>query len=361
VSDNPRRVLPYDPNSKKRKRVEKLREEIRKLEADLKLVGTENDRIRAAQGSGRSHGLVNEKETIDAVQKHLMPGADQALPRQSELLAKAAYNPMALLPFTRAIRPTMPVSSSSDPAEGIKSHYPVQMTAEAELPYLQLFGSFDVTSTVAIMAPTPNGTLRQRHMITLRSRDAPGFFTARIEMIVNAMNLTILELRVADLEPAAKGELGEFAEQICSGECNRSMQRNIGILSWAMGDWLRIALKRATLWAQLDREVTTKDGISGMATKAKSRKTRSRSEDHGDADQVEVSKYDLLRFMGQQYFEVTLPTEEGASSKSSVRLQWKIGCDWTGEAESHIDLTVGVPGKCKWIKLKSLQLLLTLL
>lgn len=348
VSDNPRRVVPYDPNSKKRKRVEKLREEVRKLEADLKLVGAENDRIRAAQGSARALGLVNEKGTFETVKRHLLPGADQVQPRQSELLAKAASNPMALLSFTRPAT-SLPLAPTSQDIEGIKSHYPVPMSAESELPYLQLFGSFDVTSTVAMMAPTPDGTLRQRHMITLRSRHAPGFFTSRVEMVVNAMNLTILELRVAALEPAAKAEIGEFVERICSGDCNRSMQRNVGILSWAMGDWLRTALQRATLWARLDRELGAKDGLSNVASKARQRRARNRSQDDDEEEMgaEDISKSDMLRLIGQQNYDVALSSTDAVLGKSSVRLQWKIEFDWTGEAESTIDLTVGVPGKCK--------------
>ncbi|KAK0388091.1 hypothetical protein NLU13_4335 [Sarocladium strictum] len=346
VSDNPRRVMPYDPNAKKRKRVEKLRDEIRKLEADLKLVEAENDRIRAAQDSGRSLGFLNEKETIGAVQRHLVPGADQAAPRQSELLAKAACNPKAFLSFAQPVRPAMPATTSTNPFEDIKSHYPVQMTAEAELPYLQLFGTFDVSSTVAITAPASDGTLRQRHKITLRSRHAPGFFTSKIEMIVNAMNLAILELRVESLEPAARAELGDFVDQICSGKCNRSMQRNIGILSWAMGDWLRVALQRAMLWAQLDREVAAKNGLSNMATKARRSKARGRAQEDNISKQGrEISKSELLRFMGQQSFDIILNASEEANTNSSIRLQWKIGFDWTGEAESLVDICVGVPGQ----------------
>ncbi|KAL2205868.1 hypothetical protein CC79DRAFT_1322400 [Sarocladium strictum] len=322
VSDNPRRVVPYDPHSRKRKRVEKLREEVR-----------------------RSIGLVNEKDTIITVQKHLMPGTS-AQPRQSELLAKAAINPMGLLPFTKPLRPTTSPNISDEKDEAIRSHYPLQMTADTELPYLQLFGSFDVTSTVAMMAPTPDGTFRQRHLITLRSLHVPGFFTSRIEMIVNAMNLTILELRVVALEPAAKAELGDFVEKVCSGDCNRSMQRNIGVLSWAMGDWLRVALQRASLWAQLDRELAAKGGMSTMASKARARKPKNRSPDEdGPTEMEDVSKRDLLRFMGQQSFTMTLGPTEETTMKTSVRLHWKIKCDWTGEAESAIDVAIGVPGK----------------
>lgn len=348
VSDNPRRVVPFDPHSKKRKRVQKLREEVRKLEADLQLVDAENERIRAGQSSGRSIGLINEKDAIDTVRKHLMPGTSDQ-PRQSELLAKAAINPMGLRSFTKPSQHITSSSISDEKDERIKSHYPLQMTAETELPYLQLFGSFDVISTVAMMAPAPDGTFRQRHLITLRSLHVPGFFTSKIEMIVNAMNLTILELRVLALEPAAKAELGDFLEKVCSGDCNRSMQRNIGVLSWAMGDWLRIALQRASLWAQLDRELAAKGGVDRVASKARARKAKNRSPDEDERIEVgDISKHDLLRFMGQQSFTMTLSSTEESSMKTSVRLQWKIQCDWTGEAESAIDIAIGVPGKCEY-------------
>ncbi|KAH8179101.1 hypothetical protein LIA77_00620 [Sarocladium implicatum] len=340
VSNNPRRVVPYDPNLKKRKRVEKLREQIRKLESDLQVVGSENDRIRAAQGAGRSLGLMNESSTIQTLERHLIPGGDMVKPRQSELLARAAFNPTSLLAYTKPGPVVAPVPTEQDITEGIKSHYPVQMTAEKELPYLQLFGAFDVTSTVAIMDPTPEGTLRQRHLISLASRHAPGFFSAKIEMIVNATNLTILDLRIMSLEPAAKAELGEFLDRICSGDCNRSMQRNIGIVSWAMGDWLRIALQRATLWAQLDHDTQGKSGLSKLAAAARQRSVTSSGGYDGEAD---TAKYDLLRFLGRQCYDIEIPSEDGDGS--TLRIQWKISSDWTGEAESTVDLAVGAPGK----------------
>ena len=345
VSNNPRRVVPYDPNSKKRKRVEKLREQIRKLEGDLQVVDEENERLRAAQRSGRSLGLINESGTLDTVERHLTAGGDRAQPRQSELLAKAAFNPTSLFGLTKPGPVVGPGPADQDVIGDIKSHYPVQMTAETELPYLQLFGPFNVNSTVAIMAPTIDGTLRQRHLISLASRHAPGFFSAKIEMIVNAINLTILELRIVSLEPAAKAELGDFLQRICSGDCNRSMQRNIGIISWAMGDWLRVAVQRATLWARLAREIEKKGGLLKLATTARHGGVKGRPQSGGD--EADITRYDLLRFIGLQCYEIEIPGEDSPDDRSTLRLGWKIACDWTGEAESTVDLAVGAPGKCK--------------
>jgi hypothetical protein len=36
---------------------------------------------------------------------------------------------------------------------------------------------------------------------------------------------------------------------------------------------------------------------------------------------------------------------------SMLRVQWRVGFDWTGEARSEIGVLVGVPGKCEFSSL----------
>jgi hypothetical protein len=40
--------------------------------------------------------------------------------------------------------------------------------------------------------------------------------------------------------------------------------------------------------------------------------------------------------------------EGGAGEVSMLRVQWRIGFDWTGEARSEMGVLVGVPGKCEY-------------
>jgi hypothetical protein len=346
-----RQVPTFDPNGDKRKEIEALDEEIAKLKRDLQVVSKENDRIRLMQSSGRILSFADEEEVFNVVRRHLVDSEARSPPPPSQQLLKAALNPMALLPFGRAI-PVVATTDDQVNIADIKSHYPIKMTAEEELPYLQLFSPFDVTSTVAVLHSDGDQPLRQRRIMTFRSKDAPGLFTSKVEMVVNAMNSSILELKVHSLEPAARAELGPFVTKICEGDCNRSMQRNIGILSWAMGEWYQAAVQRAYLWSKLDRELASKGEFLQAVAEARRKKPSRRAAEESEEETPSTStpsfkKAALVHFMGQQAFEFNIPSKKRSDPTSSVRLEWKIDFDWIGEAENKVTVMIGVPGKCK--------------
>ena len=197
--------------------------------------------LAGGQESTLLDGMI--EDVLNLVQKTLVATRTAPSPGLAHQMTQAALNPMGILPFG----PSRLVSNQGDTEAdeaNIKSHHPVPMSAEDDLPFLQLFSPFSATSQVSVLPSAQNQPLRQRRQITLRSRDVPGLFTARIDMVVNAMNLNILALKAPALEPCARPELGPFVDKICSGDCNRTMQHNVGILSWAMGEWYRVAVQR---------------------------------------------------------------------------------------------------------------------
>lgn len=348
-----RRVLAFDANASKKKERDALQSELSALQRDLEIADRENQRIRTMQDSGRATAPSNGEEVMGLMWRHLMPLDGNALRPQSQQLVKSVLNPMGLLPFSKPSYDASFARLSLEKTAPVKSHHPLSMTAEDERPYLQLFTPFEATTEIAILPALPNQPLRQRHSITMRSRTAPGLFLARINMVVDAANLTILHLDVPALEPAAKHELGPFIDKVCTGDCNRSMQRNIGIVSWAMGEWLRVAVQRAQFWVQLERELASKDDLFETTNKLRGRKARRRrnlDEDHQEDEEDDAHSAckmtDLLHFMDHQAYEVNIPPASGQAF-SSLRLEWRIEFDWTGEAQSKVAAMVGVPGKCK--------------
>lgn len=345
-----RQVAVFDPNGDKKKEIQALDEEIERLRQDLQVVSKENDRIRLMQSSGRILSFADEEEVFNVVRRHLVDIDANSPPPPSQQLLKAALNPMALLPFGRTTPVVATVEDKADIAD-IKSHHPVRMTAEEELPYLQLFSPFDVTSTMAVLHPEGDQPLRQRRIMTFRSKDAPGLFTSKVEMVINTVNSSIVELKVPSLEPAARAELGPFVTKICEGDCNRSMQRNIGILSWAMGEWYQAAVQRAYLWSKLDRELASKgeflQAVAEVRKKKSSRRAAGEEQEEQSASAPAFKKAALVHFMGQQAFEFTIPSKKRSDPTSSVRLEWKIDFDWIGEAQNKVMVMIGVPGKCK--------------
>jgi hypothetical protein len=71
---------------------------------------------------------------------------------------------------------------------------------------------------------------------------------------------------------------------------------------------------------------------------------------------------DLLPFMGRTRLDLEVPVLNGGGQGevSTLRVQWRILFDWTGEARSEIGVLVGVPGKCEyfWLIHSDFQLLI---
>ena len=341
---NIRKKRPFDVYSDQRKQRDELIAELAQLKKDLKVVEQENKRMRLMQESGRAVASSDEKSVAEIVQRYLMPHEVSARPK-SKLLAMAALDPMAILPSNK--KPTAVSFDEDHDAEDdyyqIRSHHPIQMTAAEELPFLQIFTPFHVTSTlVTLPKSTDTSTLHQQFSITLHSRHTPGLFSAKMDVEVEAMSLTIISLDVKSLEPSAKPELASFIHKICDGDCNRSMQRNVGMVCWAMAEWVRVAEERARFWAELSRTTRSKNALQDVSRNARKSK-RARKDDDADGDGA--TRNELLRFLGQQGLDVAVPLGHGKESK--LRLEWKIEFDWTGEAQSKLAVLAGVPGECE--------------
>ncbi|SPJ85105.1 uncharacterized protein FTOL_10967 [Fusarium torulosum] len=346
----PRQPRAFDRDADKKKEREKIQKEIEALQKDLEIARKENERIRLMQQSGRTLAPSNQDEVIGLIQRHLISTGAESSQTASQQLLQAALNPAALLPFGKTITQA-PLKPVEEKQNEIKSHHPVVLTAEEELPYLELFTPFSISSNISVLPETAGEPLKQLHIITFRSREIPGIFTAKMNMTVNATELTVLDLDITALEPASKPELGPFVQKICTGDCNRSMQRNVGILSWAMGEWLRIAVERAGFWCQLEQSLGSKNGVSEAAIQLRTRKSRRRKDDGEDEDedaptQLEsVTKKDLIRYLGRQHFDISIPNNDTEESGATIRLEWKTEFDWTGEAQNKLSVLVGAPGK----------------
>lgn len=339
--DPVRNVSLLDPAKVKERNA--LREQFAQLQRDLEMATQENARLLSTQKTGRYAAPDNKDKILDLLRRSLIPADPLAQPPQSQQLMMAALNPIGLLPFSRPVATLVP---ETDDAKDIASHHPIEMSAEDELAYLQVFSPFDVTSSIAALPATREHPFRQRRLLTLRDKER--LFQARVELIVNPVTLAILALRVLALEPAAEAELRPFVDTVCDGPCNRSMLRNVGTLFWAMAEWRRAAVARAQVWARLDGEVVAKGGPAQAA--AAMRRQAEQSSDKTAAaapprDRVVLRSADLRYLMGKQAYDI--PIESGGSRRDDahMRLEWKIGFDWTGEAESKLAVLDGVPGK----------------
>ncbi|KAH7375560.1 hypothetical protein B0T11DRAFT_334891 [Plectosphaerella cucumerina] len=357
-----RKLVAYDSLPEKAALLEKLKAEAKQLEADLALATEENERIRKARLQRRNSSKQalepppDPEAIVRLLRRQFLPANGAAIPNLPDLAAQifgAAMEPTSWFSLATSNAAATLVRSQDEILPPV-SHEPVLMSTEEQLPFLQAFTPFTLTSTTHMLPQEdPNSPLFRQHNISISTKSPPGLFAAKMEMTVNTDTLRIAELRVPRLDPAAIAELGPFIEAQCAGK------RNVSVMCWAMGEWYRIAVERARFWCDLEHQVQTKEGLVELAKQARMsrrRKKRRRDEDDEEDGTPEgglapqssshAKRAAVLAHMGRTSFEIPIPEEgENEDKWSRLRVQWRIEFDWTGEGRSQVGVMVGMPGK----------------
>ncbi|KAH8649180.1 hypothetical protein BX600DRAFT_442445 [Xylariales sp. PMI_506] len=382
-----RRVPEIDQFSEKTALRDSLLAEVAKLEADLEVARRETSNLHQHSSRRRSKSAapeVQDKESLlEVLRRHALPPEKDPEPDPAQAWLEAALDPMSFLPFGGA--PLSIPDPFQPPAEDKEasppppvSHHPIAMTVNEERPYLQLFTPLVFTSTMSLLprnAPDEDQTssssssdaLMQKYSISVLSSPL-GLFAARVEMLVNTKTLSISELAVPSLDPISAPELRPFIARIIDGAAGinpSALKRNIGVLTWAMAEWTRLASRRARFWRAVGVELgdrrrvlasvqkmrkSRRRGRAGRPAAAAAREEEDDDDDDSDDDgnnraaaQRNISKAELLPFLGQTSSEVDLSSD--GTGDVGVRVEWKIDFDWTGEGKSRIGVLVQVPGK----------------
>lgn len=299
------------------------------------------------------------------------------------------------------IAPIIPLVSSQsgtgkeqdkcDESKQQKTHFPLQLSSSEALPFLQAFSPLRFSSEISMSTSFGNSPI-QTHRIRVIS-PGDGLFTAQIEMQVDSMVPCIQSLAFPAIISSARAELKPFLDKISRLKVGdkevdeykdriprimglgmtTSVQNNITLAGWAMGEWYRVALRRARIWAVLDAEMGTIEGVrvvvkkfrQGFDTDNRDKRQRSRRdlsewEERDKEDDIDkhegkkgegISKRKLALHMGRRSMEIAVPfhgsghTTGNEDDEGTLRLDWDIEFDWTGEAQSRISALIGVPGK----------------
>jgi hypothetical protein len=366
-----RKIPPPDPHGEKKKTRDLLRNEIAQLETDLELAITETERLRQMRNkrySGVRPALpLSRDELLRLVKTHLLPPEVDPRPHRLQQWLDTMMDSTLFLPFSNTL-PAFPTAADAPEAlPGLKSHHPVAMKAEEELPFLQVFTPLAFSSQIVVLPKDgPNGPLLQRHYITARSA-SQGQFVAKVEMTVNAKHLDITDLTVPKLHPSSISELAPFIDRVLHRPRTSAMTRNVSIITWAMGEWYRIALQRAHVWSLFGKEfgpgAAFREVVMRMRSKSRKRKMQPGTlteeageesegvEKGGGLDGDGPQKEDLTANLGRNAFEIPISGRSGddEDEESTLRIQWKIEFDWTGEGRSDVSALVGAPGKCEYL------------
>ncbi|KAK5633288.1 hypothetical protein RRF57_009004 [Xylaria bambusicola] len=374
-----RQVEEADPLADKKALRDSLLAEVSQLEDDLKVVSAENERLYNAQGSRRHTidlpGLEEQNRLLDVLSRHTLPPEKEEPPDPMQDWLKAAMNPIAFLPFGGGVPILPPLTIASDTNMGEKdppppiSHHPIPMTADEELPYLQVFTPLTFTSTTTTIEPEGRDDhqepLQQHHAISVAS-SPPGLFMASIDMAVDTKTLSVSELSVPRLDPSAVAELRPFINKItrARADTNSALTRNIAVVSWAMGEWVRIATRRARFWCSVEKQLGSPEAIlhcaktmrEGIRKKSRTRPRQdegvdddeSADEEEVSKDKARLSKAEVIARMGRTHFDLDLSSVAGNDDDDetlAARIEWKVDFDWTGEARSKIGFAMRAPAK----------------
>ncbi|KAI9746717.1 MAG: hypothetical protein M1818_000431 [Claussenomyces sp. TS43310] len=348
----PRRpVDPVDPYAGKRKLRDRLLAEKEQLLADLVLAEEENERIRQLQTSkdARFERSSNHEEILSLL---LRSTVEPAVPKE-EKPASIFQTIIAFLPFSKRPRGPAPSPKSTTPL----SHLPVPL--DNPLPYLQVFSPLTFSSTTALLSqhsPVSKPTVLQQHNITAAAPS--GLFFAHLLMLVNVSTLSVSSVSITRLHPCAEAELGPWLRERASGK--GLLGKDISAICWAMARWYEIALDRAKFWCAVIEEMGTAEGRAKVAQKMeKSGKRKRGGEAHvmaadttsdetdegGGLDAGQTRGHKLTR--KQLLLNMKRTSLDLESEHIRLRIDWRIGIDWIGEAESTISASAQVPSSWK--------------
>ncbi|RQM06161.1 hypothetical protein DH86_00003408, partial [Scytalidium sp. 3C] len=361
-------AIPEDPYAAKKETRDNLLEELKKLQKDVALATRETERLRKEYESGKVDltGPPNPEELAALLLRSTEPEAPPAPKAGSTSIFKSINS---FLPFSRGPR-RPPVDQAPILDTPPPSHKPISV--EDPLAHLTIFSPLRFTSNIVLLPPTPEADsgdpsstneaiILQKHLITARSPS--GLFSSRFSMIVNPKSLSIISLDIEKLDPTAEYELGPFIRQKASDES--VLGKDVGVICWAMARWFETALLRARFWCAVESEFGTSEArtLNYERYQQSNRKKRKRpvavmvegddatgTEDddatNNNADgssagkKLKWSRRQLLPHLGRTSMEIESETVE-------LRLEWKIGFDWTGEVESSVSAATRLPKSWK--------------
>lgn len=370
-----REIKPPDLSTEMNRAHDALLAEIAQLQAELEIVVRENERIRQLHLSKKDISAPeNLDEVVDVLFRHLEPRKSSKPKVSRPSWVQTALDPVAFLPFSKP-RSTPPTLFYDDalvlePMKPPKSHAPKPMKADEDFLYLSAFTPLTFSSHITTLPLSEEETgrkpLLQHHTVTVTSATSPSLFSSRIEMTVDTSTHTITSLSVPSIHPSsAASELAPLLRQIIpkrkGPSVSSALYHNVSILTWAMGSWLRVAIRRAKIWRNLERDLGSVEAVTETVERVRTRKKKGRRTGKGRNDEDDDSNgrvtdsidgpamvADLLPYLECMWMDFDIPAlaaEEG--ERASLRIQWRIELDWTGEASSQIRALVSLPSKCK--------------
>lgn len=229
----------------------------------------------------------------------------------------------SFLPFSAL---ALPQPRSQHPEKPIPSHRPIQLADP--LPYLEMFTALKFSTQLSLprgnIVPSSN-RVHQKHTIDITGPQR--LLNAQLSVLIDVPASEILDLRIIRISPWAERELGTFIRE-------KAKAKDLGTSCWAIDSYWEIAQKRAQYWHKCESAFAhLLVGHANEDTENPRPQTKQPA--------TNVSRKDLNRHLGRD----TLVLQD---KHVLLKLTWRIGFDWTGEAESEISVAPAFPQVCEY-------------
>ncbi|KAF3049743.1 hypothetical protein E8E11_004209 [Didymella keratinophila] len=306
---------PLDPEVEKRRQEKtKLQREVEELETQVARCTNE---ISAEQQRATHDTLAPSQRAdfikfitkVSGAEKH-----DDRPPPVSTLLC-------SFLPFSGLTIPPLKQKQSEKP---IASHRPIDLPDP--LPYLQMFTSFDFSTQLGLsrgkVLPASK-RVHQKHTIDISGPQK--LLIAQLAVNIDCLSNQVIDVHVLRLPSWAERELGIFMR-------SKAKEKNLGVVCWAIDSFWDIATKRAAYWHKC--EATFAHLLPGRTA------TETENGRPLDVKSSSISRKDLRHHLGR---DVLILQDKHVL----LKINWRIFFDWTGEAESNVDVECAVPAVWK--------------
>jgi hypothetical protein len=221
----------------------------------------------------------------------------------------------SFLPFSTTISAPRPQPLSAP----IPSHRPIDLPDP--LPYLRLFTSLTYTSHLTFprgkFSPS-SSRVHQNHTIDIAGPQ--NLLTAQMSITIDALANEIIDMQLLRLSPWAERELGRYVRE-------RAEQKDLSNACWAIDSFWCLARKRAEYWRACETAfsylLTSSQGTENIPPQSTTSKSK-------------TSRKSLNRHLGRDSLILQ-------DSHVLLKINWGIGFDWTGEAESDVSVEAAFP------------------
>ncbi|PZD29687.1 hypothetical protein A1F96_04932 [Pyrenophora tritici-repentis] len=300
-----------DPDIERRKQEKaRLQRQVEDLEAEISRCAEEvvKEQRRAPDETLSSK---ERNDLIAFISK--LAGSDT----ESEKPAPVSTLLCSFLPFGAL---SVPQPRPKQSAKPIPSHRPLDLADP--LPYLEMFTSLNFSTQLSLprskILPASK-RVHQKHTIGITGPQK--LLTAQVAITIDGLAHQVVDMQVLRLSPWAECELGSFVRA-------RALEKDIGNAAWAVDSYWELAKKRAQYWHKCE---------TAFAHLLAGRGDEDAENDVSKAKaKTGISRKDLNRNLGRD----TLVLQD---KHVLLKLNWRIGFDWTGEAESDVTVEAAFP------------------